>query len=35
VSVIGVFEIVSAFLIRKAGKTVTDADRAVLATLAA
>jgi uncharacterized membrane protein HdeD (DUF308 family) len=33
--VIGVFEIVSAFQIRKAGKTITDADHAARAVLAA
>jgi|HubBroStandDraft_3_1064219.scaffolds.fasta_scaffold00041_18 uncharacterized membrane protein HdeD (DUF308 family) len=33
--VIGVFEIVSAFQIRKAAKTITDADRAARAVLAA
>jgi uncharacterized membrane protein HdeD (DUF308 family) len=33
--VIGVFEIVSAFHIRKAGKTITDADHAARAVLAA
>jgi uncharacterized membrane protein HdeD (DUF308 family) len=33
--VIGVFEIVSAFQIRKAGKTITDADHAARAALAA